>query len=159
MMGLSGQVYYTWDDVKDICSLDLQTHQATSFREAQYPCLVVLLLINAALSLASMSFLSLLQNMSSSSPPRSLNMFGHPYSGSLLMVYLRAPEIHWRLLKSVHRWLTLLSLLRALNLNLMSPSWMAEDVTIWPKFTPDLWLWWRYRRMLGATTRVHRPCR
>jgi len=80
-MGLSGQVYYTWDDVKDICSLDLRTHQATSFREAQYPCLVVLLLIIAALSLSSMSFLSLLQNMSSSSPPRSLNMFGHPYSG------------------------------------------------------------------------------
>ena len=97
MMRLSGRVYYTWDDVKDICSLDLRTHQATSFREAQYPCLVVFLLIIAALSLSSMSFLSLLQNMSSSSSFSQYvwSPLFRIVHGSLLMVYLRAPEIHW----------------------------------------------------------------
>ena len=152
-----GMLYFSlnpnWKHSTMYGSSHLQTSPSISFREAQCPYLVVLLLIASAPSLSSTSFISLLQNMNSSisfsqyvwstllriveSPHTALNsstMTDYPNSlklilviadRSLLMVYLRAPEIHWRLLKSIYRWPTLLSLLRALNLSLMSPSWMT----------------------------------
>ena len=69
-----------WKHLTMYMSSHLQTSPTISFREAQYPYLVVLLLIASALSLALTSLLSLLQNISYSVSP-SLLLTTH--SGSL----------------------------------------------------------------------------
>jgi len=58
-----------WNHGNMYPSSHLRTRLATSFREAQYPRLLLLLLLIPVPSLSSMSFLRLLQNMSPSISP------------------------------------------------------------------------------------------
>ena len=68
-----GMLYFSfnadWKHLTMYMSSHLQTSPTISFREAQYPYLVVLLLIAPALSIALTSLLSLLQNISYSVSP------------------------------------------------------------------------------------------
>ena len=68
-----GMLYFSfnadWKHLTMYMSSHLQTSPTISFREAQYPYLVVLLLIAPALSLSLTSFLSLLRNISYSVSP------------------------------------------------------------------------------------------
>ena len=132
-----------WNHSNMYASSHLRTRLATSFQETQCPYLAVLLLI------CFFSLINVVPQLPPEYEPfnfplahsvrfltacsESLRVFALlltlrrwritlPTTSLLLMVQLRAPEIHWRLLKSVCPWWPpLLPILKVFNLAPMSP--------------------------------------